>query len=83
MIGLRCSLYATRVRKARRPQVSGLGQKPTTVALVNLVRCVGRWRVAEMTQASGSVKEAPLAWGFFGSRLGKKPLSRNAKRGGA
>ena len=33
-IGLRCSLYATRLGKARRPQVTGLGQKPTTVAPV-------------------------------------------------
>ena len=40
MIGLRCSLYATRVGNTRRPQVSGLGQKPTTVALVNMVQFV-------------------------------------------
>ena len=44
MIGLRCSLCATRVGKPRRPQVSGLGQKPTTVALVNSVRFVAASR---------------------------------------
>jgi hypothetical protein len=44
MIGLRCSLYATRVGEARRLQVSGMGQKPTTVALVNLVRFVAASR---------------------------------------
>jgi hypothetical protein len=44
MIGPRCSLYATRVGNTRRPQVSGLGQKPTTVALVNMVQFVAASR---------------------------------------
>ena len=44
MIGLRCSLYATRVGTTRQPQVSGLGQKPTTVALVNMVQFIAARR---------------------------------------